>query len=110
MDQAANGSIAQSTIGQPAGGNELTIAALAARWAQLSESKASTSEHTLDAQTAIQDVILITEPRTRDETLTLAKVVADGLHAKGEEQMAEAMDAVCRGLQRYGAKSPLCHD
>lgn len=55
-------------------------------------------------------MILATEPRTCDEALTLARVVADELHAMGAEQLAGSMEALCHALQGGGAKSLLCKD
>jgi hypothetical protein len=107
MDQAVNASIPPASNGQPAGDNGLTIAALAARWAQLSESATSTSDATLDQQTALQDVILATEPRGSDEALALVRIVGDELESAGLHQLASTMASICRALERSGAKDLL---
>lgn len=106
MDQAANGIASALTIEQPAAAISppaLTITALAARWLELANSDDSIREA---QQEALETIMHGLEARDRDEALTVTRLVVSDLEAD-EHPLAASLDAVCRALERDGARDLL---
>jgi hypothetical protein len=94
------------TLTMPASGT--TIEALAARHAQLWESPTAGVLDKIEAeQEALNELMLSIEPTTPDETLTLARLVWEGID--DDDPLAGALERVCRVLERDGARNLRFH-